>query len=61
MNLVAARSESRTDRAHKLRFGHAEQQYVRRSNHEQVPAPARWFALHFTAIKRIVSLFGRRY
>jgi hypothetical protein len=25
MNLVAARSESRTDRAHKLRFGHAEQ------------------------------------
>ena len=42
--LVAAHSESRADLAHKLSFGHAEQQSVKRSNEEQAPdnrAPAR--------------------
>lgn len=29
-----------------------EQQSIRRSNHEQVPAPARWFAIHFIAIEQ---------
>jgi hypothetical protein len=45
----------RSDRTHKLSFGNAvmrEQQSIRRSNHEQVPAPARWFAIHFIAIEQ---------
>jgi hypothetical protein len=29
-----------------------EQQSTRRSNHVQVPALARWFTIHFVAIKR---------
>jgi hypothetical protein len=31
-----------------------EQQFTSRSNRAQVPAPARWFAIHFIVIKRSV-------
>src|SRR3977135_98540 len=60
INFVAARSESRADLAHKLSFGHAEQQFVRRSNHEPVPSLARRLALHVVAIKRSVPLLRSR-
>src|SRR6266436_572318 len=52
MNFVAVCSQGRADRAHKLSFGHGEQQFISRSNPAQAPAPARWFAVHFIAIKR---------
>jgi hypothetical protein len=52
MNFVAVCSQRRADRAHKLSFGHGEQQFISRSNPAQAPAPARRFAVHFIAIKR---------
>ena len=52
MNFVAVCSQRRADRAHKLSFGHGEQPFISRSNPAQAPAPARWFAVHFIAIKR---------
>jgi len=52
MNFVAVCTQRRADRAHKLSFGHGEQQLISRSNPAQAPAPARRFAVHFIAIKR---------
>ena len=39
MNFVAVCSQRRADRAHKLSFGHGEQQFISRSNPAQAPAP----------------------
>jgi hypothetical protein len=36
------------------------QQFTRRSNYAQVPAPARQFAFHFIAIKLITPSYPRR-
>ena len=52
MNFVAVCSQRRADRAHKLSFGHGEQQFISRSNPAEARAAARRFAVHFIAIKR---------